>query len=76
MCPPIDAQKTGCRIHDLMKENNVTVRDVRDQLCLQSVQSIYQWLNGHNLPSLDNLYAMSVLFGVPMDEIVCAKEEG
>ena len=72
MCPAIDARKTGSRIYDLM---NVSVRDVRDRLCLQSVQSIYQWLNGQNLPSLDNLYAMSVLFGVPMDEIVCTKSE-
>lgn len=71
MIPKIDAVRTGQKIRLLMKERGVTVRDVRDALMLSCVQSVYHWLDGKSLPSLDNLYALSELLRVPMDMMVC-----
>ena len=34
------------------------------------VLSVYHWLNGISMPTVDNLYALSELFQLPMDEIV------
>lgn len=65
--PTIDKIKTGKRIKLLMAERNVTVKNVREYLSLESTQSIYYWLSGKNLPTIDNLYALSELLQVPVD---------
>ena len=39
-------------------------------------QAIYKWQSGKSLPTIDNLYALSALLDVRMDEIlVAAKPE-
>ena len=32
-------------------------------------------MNGRSLPSIDNVYALSELFKVPMDQIICGNRE-
>lgn len=71
MFPVIDKKRTGRRIRELMDARKITVLDVRASLALESTQSIYYWLNGRSLPSIDNLYALSQLLQVPMDDLVC-----
>lgn len=68
--PTIDKVKTGKRIKLLMAERNVTVKNVREYLSLESTQSIYYWLSGKNLPTIDNLYALSELLQVPVDTML------
>lgn len=70
MYPIIDKRKTGIHLRRLMEERDLTVRDVQQYLGLGSVQSVYHWLNGISMPTVDNLYALSELFQLPMDEIV------
>ena len=70
MFPIIDKRKTGIHLRRLMEERDLTVRDVQQYLELGSVQSVYHWLNGISMPTVDNLYALSELFQLPMDEIV------
>ena len=38
-------------------------------------QSVYDWFRGKNLPTLDNLYALSRLLMVPMDTLVAASDQ-
>ncbi len=38
-------------------------------------QSVYAWFSGKTLPSLDNLYRLSRLLRVPMDEMIVDMEE-
>ena len=71
MTPTIDKIKTGQQIRLLMEKRGVTVKDVKDALSLGCVQSIYHWLDGQSLPTLDNLYALSDLLRVPLDMLVC-----
>lgn len=73
--PVIDKIRTGSRIRQLMREKSLTVKDIKEYLALASVQGIYLWLNGSTIPSIDNLYALSELFQVPMDEIVCGSRK-
>ena len=54
-----------------MEKRGVTVRDVKNALSLACVQSVYHWLDGQSMPTLDNLYALSDLLEVPMDMLVC-----
>ena len=67
----IDKRRTGQQIQALMKQNGLSANDVKDSLHVGSVQCVYQWLNGKNLPTVDNLYALGNLFGVGVDGILC-----
>ena len=67
----IDKVRTGQQILLLMEKRGVTVRDVKNALSLACVQSVYHWLDGQSMPTLDNLYALSDLLEVPMDMLVC-----
>lgn len=63
--------KTGQQIRLLMEKRGVTVKDVQNALSLACVQSVYHWLDGRSMPTVDNLYALSELLKVPMDMLVC-----
>lgn len=67
----INKKATGIRLRKIMDERGLSVKDVQDYLGLAGVQSIYHWLNGITVPSVDNLYALKVLFQVPIDEMLC-----
>lgn len=71
MFPIIDKRETGINLRRIMDRRGITVKDVQDYLGLASAQSIYAWLNGRNMPSIDNLYALSELLHVSVDAIVC-----
>ena len=68
--PMINVQATAMRLKALMIQNGLTVKDVSKYLGLASTQSVYHWLEGKSLPSVDHLYALSVLFGVTMDTMI------
>lgn len=71
MFPTIDKRKTGVHLRKIMSERGITVKDVQQYLGLGTVQSVYHWMNGISMPSIDNLYALSDFFGLPIDELVC-----
>lgn len=71
MIPTIDRRATGVNIRRIMDKRNISVKDLQHYLGLGSIQSIYHWLNGICLPSLDNLYAMSRYFRLPIDDLIC-----
>ena len=70
MVPEIDTRKTGEQIRKYMNLRGLTVQDVKTYLSLGCVQSVYHWLDGKSMPTLDNLYALSQLLRVPMDLLV------
>lgn len=67
----IDKKATGVRLRRIMDERGLSVKDVQEYLGLAGVQSIYHWLSGITVPSVDNLYALRALFQVPIDEMLC-----
>ena len=70
MTPMIDKEKTGRQIRTMMEMRGIKVRDVKDALSLGCEQTVYHWLEGKSIPSLDNLYALSELLRVPMDMLI------
>lgn len=71
MFPLIDKRETGVNLRRLMDMRGITPKDVQEYLGIACVQSVYRWTDGVNMPTIDNLYALSELFQVPIDEIVC-----
>ena len=68
--PTIDLKATGENIIRLRKENGYSVRELQRYFGFEEPQAIYKWQQGKCLPSVDNLYALSRLFGVSMNEIL------
>lgn len=71
MFPLINKRETGINLRKIMDIHGITAKDIQQYLGLGCVQSVYRWLDGVNMPTIDNLYALSVLLQVPIDEIVC-----
>ena len=63
----ISKEETGKRIRRLLAECGITVRDVQEELELDSPQSVYKWLKGKALPSLDNLLVLGCMLDLPVD---------
>ena len=76
MIPVINIKATGERIKTLMDERELVVKDIQEELGLASVQAVYKWFYGHNLPSLDNLVCLSHVFQVKIDDILVLEERG
>lgn len=72
--PVIDFPATGRNIQRLRKAKGLSVRDMQEWFNFAEPRAIYKWLNGQSLPSVDNLFALSALLGVPIDDILIGTE--
>ena len=70
MFPTINLRETGVNLHRIMDKRGITPNDIKEFLNLGTVQSVYNWCNGLNMPTIDNLYTLSQLLQVPIDAIV------
>ena len=68
--PVIDIARTGQNIKRIMKLKGMTMKNIQEFLELSTPQSIYHWFDGRNLPTIDNLYALSELFRLPVDALI------
>ena len=68
--PVIDPAATGRNIARLRQERGYTVRDLQQFFGFEEPQAIYKGQRGQSLPSIDNLYALSHLFQISMNEIL------
>lgn len=70
MFPVIDMAATGANITRLRKDRGLTVRELQTWFGFEEPQAIYKWQQGKSLPSVDNLYALSALLEVSIEEIL------
>ena len=59
-------------VYNKRQENST---DIQKYLGLTCVQTVYRWLDGINIPSIDNLYALSQLFGVKVDDMLAGNRK-
>lgn len=70
----IDMAKTGERLKGLCKKHGIAVKMIQEELCIGSFQSVYAWFAGKTLPSLDNMFLLSKMLGVSMEEMIIGTE--
>ena len=70
MLPLINKRETGVNLRRIMDMRGITPKDVQEYLGHGCVQSVYRWIDGVNMPTIDNLYVLSELLQVPIDAIV------
>lgn len=75
MFPTINLRETGINLRRIMDKRGISAKDIQKYLNLAGVQSVYNWCNGLNMPTIDNLYALSQLLQVSIDEIVCGNRK-
>ena len=64
---------TGTHIKALMDAREISVQDVQEAMGLAAPQAVYRWLRGSNLPSVDNLFALSRYLNVQMEDVIVEK---
>jgi len=73
--PVIDPVATGKNIEGLRKARGLTVAALQEYFNFEAPQAIYKWQKGQCLPSTDNLYALSYLLGVTIEEILVPRQK-
>jgi transcriptional regulator with XRE-family HTH domain len=68
--PVIDLSATGRNIERLRKKHGQSVRELQEYFGFEQPQAIYKWQWGKALPSVDNLFALSVLWDEPINGIL------
>lgn len=73
--PTIDMVRTGKNIEKLRIRNGMSVKDIQKIFGFVTPQAIYKWQHGVSLPTVDNLVILSMLFNVPIEEILIIKQQ-
>lgn len=75
MIPIIDVKRTGKNIKNIMLKKGVTPKDIQEWCGFSTVQPIYHWTSGRNLPSVDNLLILSYILDCSMEHILVYKDD-
>ena len=73
--PVIDLKKTGIQIKEMCRHANLNASQIQRHLNLSCVQTVYKWFSGENVPSIENFYALSLLLGVSMEDLIVTKNK-
>lgn len=71
----LDAVKTGQKIKEAIQDSGYRVAQLQEELNFECPQAIYRWFKGTALPSLDNLYILSKLLGVAMEDLLVERAD-
>ena len=66
----INMTETGNNISRLRKEKGITIKQIQETMGFNTPQAIYRWMRGETMPTLDNVFALSELLNVTVEEIV------
>ena len=69
----VNMKKTGSNISNIIFSKDISVKEVSDMLGFSSTRSVYKWLSGQTLPSLDSLIILSEILETTMDELIIAE---
>ena len=69
----VNMKKTGSNISNMIFSKDISVKEVSDMLGFSSTRSVYKWLSGQTLPSLDSLIILSEILETTMDELIIAE---
>lgn len=71
----IDMGGTAKKISKLIDESGLSDRQLGEIMGI-SVQSINKWRHGRNLPDIENLFVLSKIIGIKIDDFLVPSEAG
>lgn len=66
----LDKKYIGSKIKHYIKSSSYTIDEIAEALELNSSRVIYCWFNGDKLPTIENLYNLSILLEISIEEIL------
>jgi transcriptional regulator with XRE-family HTH domain len=71
-----DLKVVGGNLKRLREKKHLSVEEVREYLCLGSVQAVYKYEKGKGYPQADTMFALMELYDADLHDIVGDYEEG
>ena len=71
----LDMMMSGQVLNHMIRKSGYTISEIQKELQLSCPQPIYRWINGQTMPSIDNLYKLSRLLNVHMEDLVLARQD-
>ena len=68
--PEYDMKVVGANLRRLREAKHLSVDDVREYLCLGSVQAVYKYEKGKSYPQADTMFALMELYGAGLYDII------
>ncbi|MBO4866782.1 MAG: helix-turn-helix transcriptional regulator [Ruminococcus sp.] len=68
--PTINMEATGANIKSLIKANGLKISEIQAVYGFNTPQSIFKWMRGEAMPSVDNLVILAHILGVTIDNII------
>lgn len=65
----IDIEATCKRLACYISQSGYSDKELAQMLCT-SVQSVNKWRHGHNIPDIDNMYRLSRILGIKIDDLI------
>lgn len=69
----LDMEASCKRIAQIIDESGIPDKKIAAMMGI-SVQAINKWRNRHNLPSVDNLFVLSRILGVKVDDFLVPRK--
>lgn len=66
----LDTVLTGRKIHCAVKHSGYSIKELQEMLGLSCPQTIYRWISGQTVPSIDNLYMLSKILEVHIEDLL------
>ena len=70
----VDLPLTGKLLRLRLRRAGISVREVQKELGFENSQSIYRWLSGQAVPSVDNLYILHTMLGCHMEKLLVSED--
>lgn len=68
--PTVNMTVTASNIKALIKAHGLKITEIQNVCGSNTPQSIFKWMRGEALPSLDDLVILAHILGVTIDEII------
>jgi len=72
--PVINLVTTGQNINMFRKQKGISTAELSEELGLSGPTTVYKWMRGDALPSLDNLVVLAKVLDVTIDDILAVDD--
>ena len=76
ICISLDMVMSGAIIKKKISKSGLSVREIQERMQLACPQPVYRWMKGQTMPTLDNLYTLSSILGVKIDDLLLPIHKG
>lgn len=73
--PEYDMKLIGRNLKRLREAHQFSVEDIKEYLCLGSVQAVYKYESGNGYPQADSLLALMQLYRADITDIISGMED-